>query len=112
MDEEEGTRRDEIDVRLILSFLNTSPHPSPSSPTNTRIHFQIRKWASQYGEVIRIKLGPREIIVLNSVEAADELLGKRSGNYSNRAVPHVAHDILRDGLGITFMEYGPQWKVR
>ena len=51
------------------------------------------------------------MIVLNSVEAADELLGKRSSNYSNRAVPHVAHDILRDGLGITFMEYGPSWKV-
>lgn len=51
------------------------------------------------------------MIFLNSAEVADELLAKRSSNYSNRAVPHVAHDVLRDGLGITFMEYGPSWKV-
>lgn len=70
------------------------------------------EWASQYGEIVHIKLGGKDMIVLNSAEAADELLARRSNNYSNRAVPHVAHDILRDGLGITFMEYGPSWKVR
>ena len=70
------------------------------------------EWASKYGEIMHIKLGGKDVIVLNSVEAADELLARRSSNYSNRPIPHVAHDILRDGLGITFMEYGPSGKVR
>ena len=70
------------------------------------------EWASEYGEIVHITIGAKDVIILNSAEAADELLSKRSGIYSSRAIPHVAHDILRDGLGITFLEYGPAWKVR
>ncbi|KAI0731864.1 cytochrome P450 [Fomitopsis betulina] len=64
-------------------------------------------------ELPALRPHPKVVIFLNSAEAADELLAnlKRSSNYSNRAVPHVAHDIILDGLGITFMEYGPSWKV-
>ena len=72
----------------------------------------MREWATEYGEIFHLKLGGQDVIVLNSAEAADELLARRSNNYSSRVMPHVAGSILRGGLGITFLKYDSPWKVR
>ncbi|KZT67961.1 cytochrome P450 [Daedalea quercina L-15889] len=76
-----------------------------------RPHPKLSEWATKYGEIFYLQLGCQDVVVLNTAEAADELLSRRSNNYSGRAVPHVAHDILRDGLGMTFIPYGPAWRV-
>lgn len=69
------------------------------------------EWAAEYGEIFYLKLGGQDVIVLNSAEAADELLARRSNNYSGRLMPHVAGSILRGGLGITFLKDELPWKV-
>ncbi|KAH9831560.1 cytochrome P450 [Rhodofomes roseus] len=78
-----------------------------------RPHPKLLEWAGQYGEIFYLKLGGQDVVVLNTAEAADELLSRRSHNYSSRATPHVAQDILRDGLGLAFLKYdGPMKAVR
>nr|BED43001.1 cytochrome P450 monooxygenase [Trametes versicolor] len=42
------------------------------------------KWSKQYGEVVYYKVLGTRIIMLNTIEAAAELLDKRSANYSDR----------------------------
>ncbi|KAH9915125.1 cytochrome P450 [Fomitopsis serialis] len=76
-----------------------------------RPHPKFLEWASQYGEIFYLKLGGQDVVVLNTAEAADELLSRRSHNYSSRATPHVAHDVLRGGMGLAFLKYDTPWKV-
>lgn len=66
----------------------------------------------EYGPVYRLKLGPQEVIVLNTAEAADELFVNRSKNFSSRSPPHVAHDIMSAGQRQVFLPYEKEWKVK
>ena len=52
------------------------------------------------------------VVVLNSPEAADELLVKRAKNYSERPYAHVASELLSDGQRMLLMPYDEPWKVR
>ncbi|PCH35530.1 cytochrome P450 [Wolfiporia cocos MD-104 SS10] len=72
---------------------------------------QFREWALKYGEIFYLRLGPQNVIVLNSAEAADELMVNRSANYSSRASPHVAHDIVSGGQRMVFLPYDREWKT-
>lgn len=74
-------------------------------------YLKFREWAKQYGSIFRLRLGPQNMIVLNTAEAADELLVNRSNNFSSRSPPHVAHDIMSAGQRQVFLPYGREWKV-
>ncbi|TBU52418.1 cytochrome P450 [Dichomitus squalens] len=61
------------------------------------------EWCREYGtDIIRLNMLGFDIIVLDTLEAANELLDKRSSIYSGRA-----------GLGWNFgtMDYGDDWRV-
>lgn len=66
----------------------------------------------KYGPIYRLKLGPQEVIVLNTAEATDELFVNRSKTFSSRSPPHVAHDIMSAGQRQVFLPYDKEWKVR
>jgi Cytochrome P450 len=68
-------------------------------------------WAQEYGPIIHLRFGSQDIIVLNTAEAADELLINRSRIYSNRAAPHVAQDIMSDGQRLVFFPYDRKYKA-
>ncbi|KAF7791365.1 hypothetical protein EIP86_002379 [Pleurotus ostreatoroseus] len=89
-------------VPLLGNLLQLSPK---------RPHPQLLKWARTYGEIFHLRLGPQHMIVLNTVEAADELLVKRSRNYSDRTSPYVAHEILGDGQRVVLMPYNKEAKI-
>lgn len=74
--------------------------------------FQLLEWAHKYGEIYSLKLGGQDVVVLNTAEAANEILSRRSLNYATRTSGHVAHDILHDGMGLALLAYAPPWKVR
>ncbi|TFY54441.1 hypothetical protein EVJ58_g8867 [Rhodofomes roseus] len=76
-----------------------------------RPHPKLLEWAAQYGEIFYLKLGGQDVVVLNTAEAADELLSRRSHNYSSRPTPHVAQDILRGGMGLAFLKYDTPFKA-
>ncbi|KZT09665.1 cytochrome P450 [Laetiporus sulphureus 93-53] len=85
------------------------PHPQASHTILDCLSFL--EWAQQYGEIFHLKMGFGHMIVLNTAEAADELLANRSKIYSSRATPHVAQDIVSDGQRMVFMSYTREWKV-
>ncbi|KIK64878.1 hypothetical protein GYMLUDRAFT_160779 [Collybiopsis luxurians FD-317 M1] len=72
---------------------------------------KFREWAKQYGPVFSLKLGSQIVIVLNTAQAANDLLNTRSKIYSSRAPPHVAHDIMSDGQRLVFLPYDKEWKT-
>lgn len=72
---------------------------------------KFREWAKQYGSVFHLKLGPQNVIVLNTAKAANELLIERSKIYSSRPPPHVAHDIMSAGQRLVFLPYDTEWKA-
>ncbi|KAF9445128.1 cytochrome P450 [Macrolepiota fuliginosa MF-IS2] len=72
---------------------------------------KFREWALQYGPIYRLKLGPQEVIVLNTAEAADELFVNRSKTFSSRSPPHVAHDIMSAGQRQVFLPYDKEWRA-
>lgn len=93
------------------------PHPQVrSSPRPThQLYFRITQfleWAREYGPIFRVCMGPTQLIVLNTAEAADELLVNRGTTYSGRPSPHVAFDLVSDGQRMVLMGYNHTWRVR
>ncbi|SJL15448.1 related to Cytochrome P450 [Armillaria ostoyae] len=72
---------------------------------------KFREWALKYGPIYHLRLGPQDVIVLNTAEAADELFVNRSKSFSSRSPPHVAHDIMSAGQRLVFLPYDREWKV-
>ena len=79
--------------------------------TLTSLTSKFFAWAQQYGEIFHLDIGPQHVVVLNTAEAADELLANRAKDYSSRAAPHVAQDIMSEGQRLIFLPYGREWKV-
>ncbi|KAF7567397.1 CypX, Cytochrome P450 [Pyrenophora tritici-repentis] len=71
---------------------------------------QITKWAREYGEVYKIRLGWNDWYMVCSPDACKEILDKQSAYTSSRAPFPVAGDALSGGMRFLFMEYGPEWR--
>ncbi|TFK33320.1 cytochrome P450 [Crucibulum laeve] len=62
-----------------------------------------------YGPVIHLKVPGRNMIVLNTVEAAMDLLDKRSANYSDRSKLPL-FDIMGWNAALGFLPYGKKFQ--
>ncbi|KAF9262833.1 cytochrome P450 [Marasmius fiardii PR-910] len=107
---------------LLHKFLTTSSKllaPGPRGipifgnvlqvPTvKTWIYFQ--ELASQYGSIFRLNLAGNEVLVLNSPEDAEELLGRRSHNYSSRPPLIYAGKYQSKNKRLVLLPYGKQLK--
>ncbi|KAH7905306.1 cytochrome P450 [Hygrophoropsis aurantiaca] len=67
------------------------------------------KWRDIYGDIVYTRLLNKEIIVLNSEEAAVNLLERRSQIYSDRMSLSTA-DIFGLGFATTLLPYGHEWR--
>jgi hypothetical protein len=79
-------------------------------PQTDEVSHVIIKWAKQYGEVFRIRLGMTDYIYLNTPEAVKELMDKKSNIYSSRHAMPMALDTVSDGNRMLFMGYTKQWR--
>ncbi|KAJ8093602.1 hypothetical protein AAF712_002359 [Marasmius tenuissimus] len=70
-----------------------------------------RQWAKEYGPIFSLRLGGQTVVVLNTAEAAHEILDNRAKTYSSRTPPHVAHDIMSDGQRFVLLPYEKEWKA-
>ncbi|GJJ13525.1 hypothetical protein Clacol_007779 [Clathrus columnatus] len=70
------------------------------------------EWSKLYGDVIHAQAFGQHILIINSVDAARELLDKRSGIHSDR--PHVpmVHDpaLMHMDWSFPMMRYDARWK--
>ncbi|EMD40133.1 hypothetical protein CERSUDRAFT_151114 [Gelatoporia subvermispora B] len=67
------------------------------------------QWTDKYGDIICTRLFGNTIIILNSLEAATDLLEKRSANYSDRLMTETVRSMGWD-WNTAMMEYGQKWR--
>ncbi|KAI1261966.1 putative O-methylsterigmatocystin oxidoreductase [Xylariaceae sp. FL1019] len=76
-----------------------------------RPEYQYARWAKEYGsDILHFNVLGRSIIVLNSVESAQDLLNKRGANYADRP-RFVLFEVMGWGVTLTFLRWSPQFKL-
>ncbi|KIJ57779.1 hypothetical protein HYDPIDRAFT_34800 [Hydnomerulius pinastri MD-312] len=66
-------------------------------------------WSKKYGDLLYVEIFGQKLLVLNSEKVAEELLDKRSQNYSDRPqVPMVT--LMGWEFNVGFLQYGPSWR--
>ncbi|KAG6836285.1 hypothetical protein H0H93_009476 [Arthromyces matolae] len=101
----------------VVLFKRTRRHrpPLPPGPPTDPIIGHLRKvqlddmtlyeLSKTYGDVIYLEMLGQPVVVLNSTEAAVELLERRSANYSDRPRFHI-YEIMAWNHTLTFTGYG------
>ncbi|KAF2765113.1 cytochrome P450 [Teratosphaeria nubilosa] len=87
----------------ILGHLRIVPTDNPE--------YAYAKWAKEYkSDVISVKMLGQPVIVLNSVQAAVDLLDKRGANYCDRP-RFVLFEVMGWQATLTFLRWGPKFKL-
>ncbi|KAK0211383.1 cytochrome P450 [Desarmillaria ectypa] len=68
------------------------------------------RWAATYGDVLFLSSPGNKTIILNSLEAATELLEKRSANYSDRPGFNMMN-MTGWSFNFGFMRYSDRWRT-
>ncbi|KAI1781372.1 putative O-methylsterigmatocystin oxidoreductase [Hypoxylon cercidicola] len=71
-----------------------------------------RKWAMEYGEVFKLRVGWYEWVVINTPEAVREILEKQAVSTSSKAPSPMGHDIVTGGKRMPTMPYGSAWRAQ
>ncbi|KAH8646820.1 putative cytochrome P450 oxidoreductase [Xylariales sp. PMI_506] len=73
--------------------------------------FAYTQWGKDYGsDVLHFSVLGRSIIVLNSVEAARDLMDKRGANFADRP-RFVLFEVMGWGITLTFLRWSPRFKL-
>ncbi|KAL3459152.1 cytochrome P450 [Aspergillus heterothallicus] len=108
-------------ILLNKSKAHSLPLP-PSPPSNPLLgHLQVIprdhpehafvKWAKEYEtDILYFNVLSRPVIVLNSIEAAHELLDKKGANYADRP-RFVLFEVMGWGVTLTFLRWSPRFKL-
>ncbi|TFK45744.1 cytochrome P450 [Heliocybe sulcata] len=68
------------------------------------------QWSTEYGDVMHLSALGRHLIILSSLDAARDLLEKRSNVYSDRPRFTMISDLMGWDWAIQFMSYGARFK--
>lgn len=81
---------------------------------SNKLHVNFSEWRKTYGDVVGLKAGPANIIVLNSAEVVRELLEKRGNIYSGRPTDYIFREhIVHGAQHILFLQndtYLKRWR--
>lgn len=102
-------------VRFSLQSLPPKNYPPgpPSLPlignvhhfASDKLHVKFTEWRKTYGDIIGLKAGPANLVVLNSAEVVRELLEKRGNIYSGRPTDYIFRElIVQDTQHILFLQ--------
>ncbi|KAJ7454671.1 cytochrome P450 [Mycena latifolia] len=71
-----------------------------------------RRWSQEYdSDVIHLNVAGTSIVVLSSVEVAEDLLDKRSGIYSDRSRSTMYNEMVGGDFMFAFKRYGDTWRT-
>ncbi|KAG0708961.1 cytochrome P450 [Suillus ampliporus] len=68
------------------------------------------KWKESYGDLIYVYILGNPIIIINSAQVAEDLLEKRSRNYSSRPIRTMVVELMGWDWLFSSMPYGSRWK--
>lgn len=72
----------------------TTSHLYPLGQAASNIY---QEWAKTYGDVVGLKVGPLNMVILNSAEAVHSLFISKGSIYSGRSVTYVTENFLFPG---------------
>nr|AGN04281.1 cytochrome P450 [Oryzias melastigma] len=73
-------------------------------------HITFSKLAKKYGDVFQIRLGCRDIVVLNGDRVIREALVQHSSEFAGRP-NFVSFQVVSGGRSLTFMNYSKRWRM-
>ncbi|KAJ5698628.1 hypothetical protein N7462_000633 [Penicillium macrosclerotiorum] len=108
-----------IIIRLIRRDRRLDSIPGPKGYPFIGIGYQLppkapavfRKWALEYGDIFKIRVGWYNWVVINTPEAVREILEKQALHTSSKAPSPLGHDIVTGGNRMPTMPYGAQWRA-
>ncbi|KAI3619277.1 cytochrome [Moniliophthora roreri] len=125
-------RQDNLSVLVFLFFIvwllqkilktgRREPYLPPGPPTvpilgNLHVfptknsHIRFTEWAQQYGDIYSLKISSGTVIVISGMEAASELMDKRSATTADRPKSHMAKKVTND-LNMAACRYSDTWRV-
>ncbi|TFK64021.1 cytochrome P450 [Pluteus cervinus] len=71
---------------------------------------QFTEWKTQFGPIFSLNLAGQQVVVINSINVAVDLLERRSGVYSDRPRFIMAGEVLTGGLFLSLIKYGDSWR--
>ncbi|KAJ8501740.1 hypothetical protein ONZ45_g12030 [Pleurotus djamor] len=75
--------------------------------------FKYLEWSKEYGsDVIHLDAAGVSVIVLNTLEATNDLFEKRSSIYSSRPHFPMINELMGWAWAFAFMPYGDAWRLR
>ncbi|UPX19718.1 uncharacterized protein EKO05_0009972 [Ascochyta rabiei] len=92
-----------------FSLLSLAPKNFPPGPptlpfignvhhfASNKLHIKFTEWRKTYGDIVGLKAGPANIVVLNSAEVTRELLEKRGNIYSGRPTDYIFREHIVHG---------------
>ncbi|KAL4939604.1 hypothetical protein BDV06DRAFT_230926 [Aspergillus oleicola] len=107
---------------LVITYLRRDTRllsiPGPKSSPITGVGYKLpprapilfRKWAQQYGDIFRLRVGWYNWVVINTPEAISEILEKQSAKTSSKAPSPMGHDVVTGGNRMPTMPYGKSWR--
>ncbi|KXJ29428.1 cytochrome P450 1A1 [Exaiptasia diaphana] len=72
-------------------------------------HKNVTKLAKHYGDVFSMKLGSRDVVLLNSVDVVKEALVKRASDFSGRPPLHTFLVSSNGGRNVAFTDFGSKY---
>ncbi|KAF8552190.1 cytochrome P450 [Imleria badia] len=70
------------------------------------------RWGAEYGGIIYTRLLTQDIIVINSEKIAQDLLDRRSQNYSSRPASLIPmNELFGTEFSSIFLPYGDRWRL-
>ncbi|TAQ89292.1 hypothetical protein B7494_g2367 [Chlorociboria aeruginascens] len=110
-------------ISSTLFFTKSSPYPLPPGPPGEPMLGHLRvvpshkpelayaKWSKEYhSDVLYFNILGQPVVVLNSVQAASDLLDKRGSNYCDRP-RFVLFEVMGWGMTLTFLRWGPRFRM-
>ncbi|KAF8153982.1 cytochrome P450 [Crassisporium funariophilum] len=102
---------------LVYSYSNLPPGPKPlplignvlQIPTDNQEE-TFAEWGAQYGDVVHIKIFGQSMIILNTLQAARDLLDKKSSIYSDRPRFVLLAELMGWKSASTHLRYGPRFR--
>ncbi|PPQ95248.1 hypothetical protein CVT26_014939 [Gymnopilus dilepis] len=111
-------------VDLLVRRLSGNKLPHPPGPPRLPIIGNLRDmpwdlawekyhaWCKEYNtDILELNILGKSIVVLDTIEAVNELLDKRSAIYSNRPRMPMVTELMGWDFNIGTMPYGPDWRA-
>ena len=70
-----------------------------------------RDWATEYGDVFKVRVGWYDWVILNTPEAVREILEKQANITASKIPAPMGHDIVTGGNRLFTMPYGPHQRT-